>query len=281
LILIGLKKENDWLVAIAIFFASLARPTFLFFVPAFGFLFLMEVKKNTFKVLLKRYFIFYGIPTILALILFVFIQKWQTGEWLPYFRVQRNVWSRGFRLPTLPFGSTEGKALLWIEAISFWIGTFVVLFTGKFAWNKIINKEVKLNKPLLLSVAYLSMAFFSIVFFNPVWEINRSILNGINRYIFASPFFFLFFWEIANWVKIKNRDFIFLALFSFVVWLFLEYYYLHIRHAIYFLCITVYILMHVFYLKNKHPAIAIVLILLNLSGQIYLFNRYLSGEWVG
>lgn len=282
-ILIGLKTKNDNMVAASLFLASLTRPSFLFFIPAFVFLFLIEIKKEHFWPLLKKYFLFYAFPTILALILLILIQKIQTDTWLPYFRAQRNVWSRSFRLPTLPFGSLEGKPLLWIEALGFWLGTLVSILVFYAGYNLIIlRKSLKLyDRTYLFSICYLMMSFLSIIFFNPVWEIERTLLNGMNRYMFANPFLFIFIWQSSKYFKFKPLHLLYLFLFSFIVWLLLEYYYLHVNELLYFLCITLYLTFFTFSLKIKNNFIYLLLFLLNIIGQTYLFHRFLSEQWVG
>jgi hypothetical protein len=283
ILLYGIKKDNDILVALAIFFASLTRPSFLFFVPVFSFLFLMDFEKEKFGFLLKKYFLYYALPTIVALGIIIIVQKMQTDVWLAYFKTQHNVWSRGFRLPTLPFGSTEGLSLLWIESISFWMGIGLTIFASYFTISLFRNRLIllKYDRTFIFSSLFLTMSFMSIVFFNPVWEIDRTILNGINRYMFANPFLFVFMWEITKRSKIKKQHFFYLLILSFFVWTLVDYYYLSMERIFYFVSITAYLLLYVFFVQNKNRLVFSILFLLNILGQAYLLSRFVGNEWVG
>ena len=284
LILIGLKQSNNYLVAFAIFFASLTRPSFLFFVPAFGCLFLIEVNRDNWWPLLKKYFIYYAIPTILALAVLIIVQKLQTDTWFAYFRAQRNVWSRHIRFPRLPYGTLEGRALLWIEAISFWLGMIVIILSTDVAKQFFKARDELLkryDRTYLFSLIYLLMSFFSILFFNPIWEINRTLLNGINRYMFANPFIFVFLWKVCTYVDIKKMHLQWLFPFSFVVWLMVDFYYLDVWGVPYFLGITTYLFLMVYYFKNRNQPLFYLLFLINACAQIYLFQRFINNLWVG
>lgn len=286
LLLVGLQKKSNYLILLGVFFASLTRPTFLFFVPAFAVLFLFEiwsVQIALYWKISKKYLFYYILPAIVAIILITIIQYMQTGVWFAYFKAQSGVWLRAFRLPTLPFGSTASWSLLWIEAISFWMGTFATILIAYFSYTRLI-KRVKLPvlaPAFLFSLVYLMMAFLSIVFFNPTWEINRTVLNGINRYMFVNPFLLVVLWQIGQYLSIRYKDLIYLLLASFLLWLLMSYYYLHIGTLLYFLAITVYILLYVLFIKHKkNLPLIIALLVINCVGQVYLLHRFLGGEWV-
>lgn len=283
-ILLGLKNNLKWLVFIGLFFASMTRPSFLFFIPAFGILFLVELRDKKLSELLTEYIIYYGIPILLGIAIVLLIHKHETGNLFAYFEVQQNVWSRNFKWPRLPFGSTKGKTLLWIDAIGFWVGCFVTILIAVWSFNFLKNRksDFKYKRAVIFSVAYLLMSFLSIVFFNPRWGIGRTVLNGLNRYMFVNPFFFFAIYHLAKNLKLKPIHYLAVSIFSLFTWLFLENnYFLDISYVIYFACITLYILTFILFLQTKNLFLFGSLILVNLVGQVYLFDRYINGLWVG
>lgn len=281
--LIGLKKQHNYMLATAIFLASLTRPSFLFFIPAFGALYIVDYKKDIKWALAKKYLFLYILPSILALVIIVIAQKIATDTWFAYFKAQSNAWSRKFRFPRLPFGSLEDKSFYWMEVISFWIGTFITIMAGFISYQYYKAKESvkRYSRVYLFSICYLVMSFLSIVFFNPTWEIGRTLLHGINRYMFANPFFFIFVWKSSQYFKFKKIHFVYLFLFSLVFWLLLEPLSSYIEHLPYYLVITAYLLSFSFFIQTKNKVVTLSLFLVNIIGQVYLFHKFINAEWIG
>jgi len=201
-IIYGIINSKWKYIFVGVFFASLTRPIFLFFIPAFVGMTLMSqpIEKILSWCTWKKIIFQYLFPCFLGVTLVVLLQYYQTGKWFIYFELQSTVWGRTFNYgPTFPLGY---KTLFWNlkgSYLSFWIGSFVGFFGLKLLADWFRKKEIltQLKNYELFSVIFISMSLMSILFFNATWmwnvdgEFSSTHITGINRYIHPTAFLFI------------------------------------------------------------------------------------------
>lgn len=194
LILAGLHKNNrSWVIA-GLFFCSLTRGTSMFFLPAI--LFTEIAGADDLRRAIKDAF-YYALATLAGLAVVVLIQYAQTYEWFAFARQQTKFWGHKFNWPHLPFVTYQEGKIIWLDGLALFFGmlaiTILLLFAIKFCFSS--KDPVLRQKPFWFSVVYLSAVTLYSIFFNPRSDGGFTELVSINRYLFATAFFLLFFTE--------------------------------------------------------------------------------------
>ena len=122
------------------------------------------------------------------------------------------------------------------------------------------------------------MVFISLLLVNPK-NIDSGLteISGANRYIFATPFFFLFTQQLLSGnYKLKKLTYVMiplvLLLFNLYVW----------PQPIIFACLALYLMNFVAVVRRDLPDhFLYILYLVNLGTQFYLFDQFIQGRWVG
>ena len=157
-LLVGLKNDKPYMIIIGLFFASLAKPTALFFIPA---IIIMEtVSFETTKKFVKNC-LGYSLVPLFAVLIVLLMQYKATGVWFAYFKTQANFWSRTLQLPELPLTTWDGPRLIWLDGFAVFFGLLAIGLLTALLLNKSgKTKHQEISKPIIFSLCYLVMALF-------------------------------------------------------------------------------------------------------------------------
>jgi hypothetical protein len=200
------------------------------------------------------------------------------GVWNAYFFQQTNFWGHKFSMPKFPLSNPySGFKILWLNALSLFTGIIGGLYLVKNAYSILYSKKRATDKLMVLSAAYLVLIVTINLFFSPQWVTGTTNIMGTNRYIFASPFFFVF---LANYIEqgtqYRYPHFIAMFFLSSIFWLLFGSYD-HIRHWLLFEVNTVLLFL---YMQSSNKSIwpSTLLIVFNVFIQIGLFQIFIGGK---
>jgi hypothetical protein len=287
-ILYGIINHQWKYIFAGVFLASLTRPIFLFFIPAFVGMSLMSqsIEKILDYSIWKKIMFKYLLPCFLGVSIVVLLQYYQTGKWFIYFELQSTVWGRAFNYgPTFPLGYNTPYWNLNSSYFSFWIGAVTGLFGLKLLLDWFRKKEIltQLKNHELFSVIFICMSLMSILFFNATWmwnvegEFSSTHFTGINRYIHPTAFFFILIIYFFRLEKLKIYQYLGLFLFTHLVWFCFDLqYYNHIQRYLAFAIPTIVITLFGLYHAFRWKFLAYGLIAASFVLQSILFNYYLG-----
>lgn len=276
LVLIGLSKEKLLFILTGLFIATLARPSFIFFIPTIIIVQLFYLKTAGIKRTLNELAL--QLLTIFAgLFIVLFIQYQSTGSWSSYWELSSNSgWdSKLFSLPQLPLTSWAGGFIVRLDGVALLFGGLSGILGLLYIFK--VPDLKRINKPLLFSLCYLGgVALFIFL--------REGNLYSLNRFIFAVPFAII---VLHHWInlelKLKRKHLLFILLAITCYWLMFGSY-VHIQTMMKFLLVSLYVLL-VFAIKSDCELIRkyswLLLVFVNFSFQIIFYLRFLNGEWVG
>lgn len=291
--LVGLHKNNQKLIFIGILLASVTRATAMFFIPSIIIMELLNSEVFFSKSFLKNIFL-YSIASILGLLIVVLFQYSQTGEWFAFAKQQIRFWGHSFSIPGFPLISHEGEKTLWMDGFALFTGitsSFLILIA---LITKFFFKQLDFyfsNRPFWFSSLYICMITIYTMFFNAKSMDAQTTMNSINRYIFSTAFFPIFFIYCLQYFKLNIKYFIiyfFICIFSFLLIGMggEELHFLAIsgngKYSFLFFCfLFVYISMHYFSSHIKYgKEISFMLFSLNVILATICFNDFISMVWV-
>ena len=274
----GIVKQKRRLIWCSLFLLSLTRFTAIFFIPV---LLLMELltnaQKDIWKVL-RKYLVDYALPVLAGFFAFALIQYQQIGIWFAYYKQQSTAMGHELSLPVLPFSNFfAGPRLIWLSALAMFAG--VIAFGGIIikCYRWLVKKEVYEDKIFILALGYLPIILMTMVFCNPKWGSNTTNLIGLHRYTFCSPFVFVFLYYYAgNVYRYKTLHFIFVLLFSNLLWLSMGSY-LHIQEVLFYNMDTLLILGYMLHANKRKEWATYGIIAINIFLQVSLYQQYLNG----
>lgn len=277
-------KKVLWLLVFGIG-ASFVRPMFFFLIPAIVLAFLL---KEGWKTKAKWRYISLLLCVLVGAGIGFGVIGMQTGDFFAYSKSQVEHWNHGFGIPSLPFTTWRGARILWLDAFAL----FFTLFSGVLLLKEVLSvvvkkKKTELDAIELISLGYISMILVYVLFFHPEEE-GRTSLLSMNRYVFCSPFLhYLLVKRIRKSVPSFKNISVFLLLivltllvigfpFSSVVeW----------NHApvFYYSFVALFLVVQslVFFRFKFSIWLQIAVLLMNVLLQLYLFNSFLKGNWVG
>jgi hypothetical protein len=290
--LVGLHKNNFRLIFWGLFFASLTRATALFFIPSIIAMEILNSESFLDKKGLKN-ILFYSSASVIGLLIVVLFQYVQTNEWFPFAKQQFRFWKHVLAIPEFPLLSHGGEKSLWIDSFAFFTGvcSFFILIAALII--KIFKKKItfETNKPFLFSSGYIVMLTLYSLFFNPKCLDAQTTIDSINRYIFSTSFFFVFFIFALRSFSFNFRNvalFIFLLIgVLFLSGLGTKLVFLGVNSSLlhsnlFFFSLFTYIFLH--YLSS-HPiygkSIAYSLFTLNIILSILSLHNFITGNWAG
>jgi len=282
--LIGLLKKNFLMQILAVFFCCLIRPVSIIFIPAIIFIELVSSNENREKIIKTSTCMFIS---ILALFIVASIQWIQTGVWMAYYKAQYVQWDRAFHVPRFPLTTWVGPRTIWVDGTAFWLGLLAIGFCLTVLFLR--KKVDQLGKPLLFSLAYLSGVTLLVFLFDGYNDRGSTTVMGLNRYFFATPFFFIAFQKFLRLPQLSNKNYLYILASLIFVWLLFGAYteidwFNRWKTIVYFSLLTatvfgcVLVLNHQWFLKKN---VWVLLYIGNCLLQTYLLFRFLSGEWVG
>ena len=235
-------------------------------------------KKDIWKTLLD-YCIYYALPIISGTITFIVIQYLYTGEWMIYYKGQVKDLGHELSMPRLPFSDiTGGMRVTWLNAFALCICFIALLMLTIKIYTWFFKGLKENNKLWVLTLSYLPLILFTMVFCNPKWGGYTNLL-GMHRYVFCSPFIFIFFYNMVNKVEeYKLKHFVLIFVISNLVWLSMGSY-MHIREMFFYNFITLLIMGYMFYTNNKGSWVSLAICGINLFLQIILFQQFIAGQF--
>ena len=284
LYLLGNYNSNIYIKIVALLLSSLARPTIFFFLPAVIF---SEFISNDVIPKKVKSIVILTFTIILGTVISFYIVGYNSGNFFAYSDSQINNWDHSFSIPNLPLTTWRGYRILWLDFLGLWV--VISAFIGSIIYFiQFIKKQLDQNikKNLLLSLSYLSMILVYVLFFHPKEESTglTSILS-LNRYVFCSPFvFYLLYYFFKNrGIKIN-----FVLISSLVLSLLLigvPYTAIeglsYMKSIIFSALLSLFIGLQILPKLNNNNFIYLGVYILNCSLQIYLFQSFLKGNWIG
>ncbi len=284
LYLYGNSVSKDSIKIIALLVASLARPTIFFFLPAVIFSEVLANDKMPFKV---KKSILYVTAIVIGTLISFYIVGYNSGNFFAYSDSQIQNWSHNFSIPSLPLTTWRGYRILWLDFLGLWVVILSFILSLKYFLKALKNKFVVTeHKNLLLSVSYFSMVFIYILFFHPKEETTglTSILS-LNRYVFCAPFVFYLFYIFYQKTNITAYKWGIISLALSVVLIGFPYKAVaelsYLKTLLFIPLIIGFLGLQFVPKLFKTKLVYFLVYLVNSGVQVYLFQSFLKGNWIG
>jgi hypothetical protein len=272
----GIVYKKNLLIFIVLFLISLTRSVSIILIPTFLLMKLLTRNHDKWGRVIIEYLFVYLFPIILGLLFFCLYQYHKTGIWLDYFYQQGTYWGHFFAIPILPFWNPWGWRILWINALALFISFIAGVYLLSMLYKFVLKKYIPDDKVFIISLCYLVLIGLINVFYSPTWGSLTTNVMANHRYIFATPFFFIFLNYFTSQFKYKNYHFILILILSNAFWLMFGSY-THIQHLLLFNANTIIIFLYMLYAKKlTWPILCIMAI--NVILQISLFQQYIAGR---
>lgn len=273
LILIGLKKNVLKWVLIGLFLATLSRPAFTVFFPAF---IIVEYLFSSRKQAIRNIFLYLAVICA-GLMVVGYLQFLDTGEWFKFFSVQKQ-WGNFLQIPKLPLTSWAGDFIVRLDGAAFLIGILAGLLLSGYLLKIHTLRSLQIPREVVFSAAYLGGITLSVLLF------RGGSLFSLNRFVFATPFIIVAinYW-LTRSITLKYKD-LAMIITGITAFFLLFGSWVHIHSFLIYFLLSMYIGL-IFTMKSENFKVRNLsysaMILLNLSFQVHLFFRFLSAEWVG
>lgn len=290
LMIYGMQKKFYWAL-VGVFIACLSRSACLIFVPLFiaVLVFNYRIGRNN-RRLIVRMSSLVAVAVVATLIVQI-IQYIQTGQLFALFDVQKQ-WHRVMNIPELYLTTWDGARLLWLDGAAFLIGVCAAVFLLFLFVRKIKCLNKTFSEVYMFSLGYLALITITTILFSSPDAAGGTSIYSLNRFILASPFFAVFIIMLLRYFKPTVRtvlSYLFIAVVVFSM--FNMFGYLNglnhftlpvLKTKLYFAIVILYGLS---YLLMSHGEIKRRILsavyLLGLILQIFLFNGFLNGLWIG
>lgn len=278
---------NDKLIGVifsALIF-SFVRPVFFFLIPAIIGIYLLKIKRinNLKKPGLTIIFLLTG-----AILGFAII-GYETGDFFAYSKSQIVQWKHDFKLPSLPLTTWRGYRILWLDALALCVTVMAMSFLiVEFYRVQFLKKSSKFSAIETVSLGYLLMILIYVLFFHPV-EDGRTTILSINRYVFCNPFLHFLILKRIHSIDFKLNKFYIPLISSGTVLLLIGFPFYSIVELSYsksiIFSIGLFMFLMVFslvFFKIRYKRLLLtLLILMFFFLQLYLYNSFLKGNWIG
>ena len=291
----GLVKNKYWWFFIFIMFFSMTRP--VFFIVGVS-LFILElyylIKHRKFlhfimELLLKLY------PLLIGVFIVFFMFYLNSGSFFKYFEVNDKYWNMAFSFPSkISDWSMEGLGMNVFTIFFILIPSLIVLVNN---FIKLIRSEKYKELPTVFNgnLSFIKDYFFnlSIIYFWGVFLYvifyQKGSLNGLSRYIFVSPFFYIYFFiGIQKLKNINKYTFLIFTTCFLVVSILMLTSLPDMKHSLNFndsgfftLFLDLIFLYSMRYMKNSWKIVSLSIIgLYNIVWITYLYNIYLCNGWI-
>jgi hypothetical protein len=278
---IGFEKKNIYIIALALFFACMTRAASMLFIPIILFCFFLQLdqnKKNNLNQLWNAILLIF--ICIASIMLSCFIQYLDTGAFFATFGAQK-AWGKELGLPSFYLNTWGEIQIVWLDGLAFLIGGISIITCVALVIRKLKNFNKKVNLSLSFTLGYFSIITLVLLFYGAKNEQGQTILFSFNRFIFATSFFCVFLIYSLRLFKISFKNISIFSILSILVWgsfNLISYRHGKMYAAILFLYSFIYLL-----ITNKTIRLTIFsgLYIFNLIYQLFLFNKFLKGHWVG
>lgn len=274
LALIGLEKNKATLVIIGIIGASFCRSVSTVFFPAFTFIAIYRFLEKKNSVVTIPY-MKYGLIALTILFIVFFIQYYQTGEFWAFYHTQ-HFWFAHFQLPDIPFSTWEPKENGYIDQLAVFIAFLSIIYLAALLMN-IKRRSLPISDAHLFSLLYLGGTALLLLF------TRGGGFNSANRYIFSTPFFFLFIRQIETF-QFSKACVIGILVFGMVYYLVGWHMGVSVKQIIIFISVLTGVVLLVYSVKKNTRiagAFLILFAILSLCIQGILWSRYVMNIWVG
>jgi hypothetical protein len=270
----GIATKRPVVTFCGLFFLALARPVAFILMPAF---LAAEALANAPVNLLRSLWqgvLRYILPLTAGTAVLIWYQYIETGVWMAMFTQGKN-WGHEFAWPILPFGSMYGPRLLWLDAVAMFLCTIALfrLMTGAINW--LIRKKPLENKLLTVSYLYMVAVLAMTIFYNPVWGIDRTNVYDIHRYVFASPFFWVFLAEQLRRPAPRVADYLGVILPSNIFWLLFGSY-AGLEEVLYYNFATLLMLLYMMYHSKRYSWVPAAIVAINIFIQVMMFQFFIG-----
>jgi len=283
LAIIAWRKEKWWMVVLMCILLAFVRPVIFFLIPAIFMAFLLKKQwKSYWKTLLVMSALIAG--TMLG---FYYIGQ-ITGDFFAYSKSQIGNWGHEFSLPAFPLTTWRGYRILWLDGLALFTVLTIIFVALKIMYQSWVKQnKSSLNTLDIISLFYTCMIFVYVFFFHPKENGLTSMLS-LNRYIFCNPFLHYLLLKYLISFEWKRTHLLSIIGISVVCVVILGFPY----HALVGLSYTKSILFFVGFIgfillessllyKNQRFLIICLIILINLILQLYVFQGFLKGNWIG
>jgi hypothetical protein len=290
ILLYGLKKSFP-LACLGILMASTTRSVSLIFIPIIIVLSLMNIHdKHSLKHHGIRAIILITVSA-LGTLLTLYYQYLETGVWFALFEVTKN-WNREFSIPSLFFTTWDSGRLIWLDGSGFLIGLISFLISLKLLYLKIKDREKVFPPDFLFALGYLTLTVCTVIFYTFEDSKGGSTLLSLNRYIFATPFFWIFLVYVLRMIRPSYKNILLFTLILLLNWTLFDFWGVirsinmfpstHTSTVVYFLIVSLYCM--TYFLCSNEKILKTIwsgLYVVNVGLQMFLFNTFLKLIWVG
>lgn len=288
----GLQKENLSLSCLGFFLTGIVKSSALLFIPAILFLAIVSSAKKPLKDTLAKGLL-YAASSALGLLSVALVQYLQTGVWLAFAKAQVGGWQHTFQWPALPFTTWDNARMLWLDSAAFLTGILAFITCLVLLCKRLLQRTNSENPAFLFSSAYLGMVMLYILFFHSKdGATGTTSIMSANRYVFATPFFPVFFYRFRAHLFASRYKYLVGALLLLgCLWLFgitLNHWWLDkIGTAAaltygYFALLFFYLAAYIYHAEIlEKPLIFASCILLNITLQALCFGYYNQDYWIG
>lgn len=288
----GLQKENVPLASLGFFLTGIVKSSALLFIPAIVFLALISSAQKPLKNTLAKGLL-YAASSATGLLLVALVQYLQTGVWLAFAKAQVSGWQHSFQWPALPFTTWDNARILWLDGAAFLICMLAFIACLVLLYKRLVHKASGEGPAFLFSCAYLAMVMVYIVFFHSKdGATGTTSIMSANRYVFATPFFPVFFYRFRAHLLVSRYKYAIGALLLLgCLWLFgitLSHWWLQkigtaeaLKYG-YFVLLFFYFAAYIYHAEIlEKPLIFAFWILLNITLQALCFGYYNQDYWIG
>lgn len=218
LFLIGLVRQDQKMILVALLLASLTRATAMFFLPG---IIVMELfnAPTLFDRKAIRNILLYSAASLSGLLIVVLFQYMQTHEWFAFAKMQIRFWRHRFTIPGFPLVSHGGEKSIWLDALAFFSGVCATFLLLVFFIRKFFTKQqhaILNNRPFWFSATYVFMLMIYCLFFDSRCLDSQTTIDSINRYVFSTSFFFIFFIFALRYFPFRTINYVWFGLLFFV-----------------------------------------------------------------
>lgn len=198
MLLVGLHRRNTALLLVGLLGCSLTRAAATLFIPALLLTCILMLRTTE-----RRRAIGWLVGGTLLLIAsfgLIMAMHWKlSGDPLAYTKALKATWGRELGLPKLPFFTTGGVTSLWVDMLAIWVGLGCGGCCAWLGWKWLKSRPVSgdvpqaaLSPATVFSLGYCFSVALVMLF------VSRSDMANYARYTFATPFFVVLLWQLAQ-----------------------------------------------------------------------------------
>lgn len=288
----GLQKENIPLSCFGFFLTGIIKSSALLFIPAIVFVALIGSAQRSWKDALAKGLL-YAASSSSGLLLVALIQYLQTGVWFAFAKAQVGGWQHVFQWPAFPLTTWDNARMMWLDGAAFMVCILAFVTCLLLLYRRLLRQGSKEHSAFLFSAAYLGMVMVYILFFHSKdGATHTTSIMSANRYVFATPFFVVFFYRFRAYLLVSRYRYAIGALLLLAcLWLFgitLSHWWLDkidtaaaLKYG-YFGLLFFYLAAYIYHAEIlEKPLIFAFCILLNIALQALCFGYYNQDYWIG